>query len=186
VLPPILTLRRALPAYLPACLADWPTHQAGTESVSSDDSFSFHVIVRDQNMDKLKAFVAAASDPRHAMYGQAMTADEVSVLTAPSAKDTRTVTQWLEQVKICGPESMTDNQQPCGGIQGEKCGVVARSWLVHRPCHASLEGAVSRPRLPWLASSCSFMPAVVRVLMLSLPLRVARLRPSCAYRYRTG
>lgn len=75
--------------------------QVGDAIVSAQDDFSFLVVVRDQNMDELRAFVETASDPTSPDYGKAMTASEVSEFTRPSASDTATVTQWLDSAKGC-------------------------------------------------------------------------------------
>ncbi len=101
-LPPAFT--RSLTLLLLRCSGCLPSVarrgrlQAKTASVSATDEFSFHVIVKDQNMDKLRDFVDAISDPKNEMYGESMTAEEVSAFTAPAEADTKTVMQWLEQV----------------------------------------------------------------------------------------
>jgi hypothetical protein len=77
--------------------------QAGDYVLAPEDAVAFRVVVRDQNMDYIRAFVAKASDPTNAMYGQALSNDQVNEFTRPLAADTAAVTSWLDGAKPgCG------------------------------------------------------------------------------------
>jgi tripeptidyl-peptidase-1 len=58
------------------------------------------VSLKSQNMDKLNSEIMAVSDPDSPRYGQHLTKDEVTILTAPTAESLKIVSQWLYDVGV--------------------------------------------------------------------------------------
>ena len=62
---------------------------------TAEPRVQFTVALVQQNIDALKGVASEVSDPTNARYTDYLTANEIAVLTAPSADDVAAVTNWL-------------------------------------------------------------------------------------------
>ena len=69
------------------------------ESVSeASESYvvEFDLLVKEDNMDKMREIVEVISNPKESQYANYMTTEEIDILTKPKTRDLRLVTSWLE------------------------------------------------------------------------------------------
>eukprot|EP00760_Papus_ankaliazontas_P035183 PhM_4_TR765/c0_g1_i1/m.35381/K01279/TPP1, CLN2; tripeptidyl-peptidase I len=71
-----------------------------TEVIDTAESFRVTVALRRRNMHLVNERFAAASDPKHALYGEHYTPSELGSIIAPSAEDVDMVTRWLRASKV--------------------------------------------------------------------------------------
>jgi tripeptidyl-peptidase-1 len=76
-------------------IASFPKDWTRVEAVKGSEELTFHVALKQHNVDLLEVLLMAVSDPRSPRYGQHATNEEISALVSPPKSDVDFVASWF-------------------------------------------------------------------------------------------
>jgi len=77
-----------------------PRHFQNSEGPHQDESVTFRIILKRQNLDKLEQLFWDVNTPSSSKYGEFLTQEQIDQLIAPSEESVKRVLNWINQFQI--------------------------------------------------------------------------------------